>query len=262
VNTAFYKLRSNGRLQSPSHSHERWWRSFFDLSTDALLVCRADGSIEEANSRAIQLLGLNSDEESPVLLDCLGDADRARVEGMVARAFGPQESMHSVRIATSDGLKHVVDLQSTPLDGGFSLVLIRDVSQRWRMESHAKRLMAAVDATTDVIFMTDEEFRLTFVNSAFQTVTGYTIEEALGRPIRFLRAAGQDDLLEACHTRVLKEGDWNGALINQRQDGAEYPVEASTSARCCFSSVRRAVSETASRNESPGRGRSFHCSHP
>lgn len=185
--------------------------------------------IEEANTRAIHLLGLPSDHSCPSFLDSLSLEDVSRAAELTARPEGRQETLNTVRLITDGRIVHIVDLQFTPLDGGFTLVAIKDASRRWRMESHAQRLMTAIDATQDVIFLTDAEFRLTFVNSAFQSVTGYNIEEALGQSIHFLRARGQDEALAACRDKLVGGGDWNGELYNRRQDGSEYPVESSIS---------------------------------
>jgi len=238
VKTAFFNSDSGDPVQPFPKSRERWWRCFFDQSDDAHLVCRSDGTIEEANLRAIHLLGLSNEKASPSLFQSLSPENVARASELTRRESGRQETLTTVRLITDGRIVHIVDLQFTPLDGGFTLVVIKDASRRWRMESHAQRLMTAIDATPDVIFLTDADFRLTFVNSAFQSVTGFNIEEALGQPIDFLRAPGQDGTLAACRDNLLDEKDWSGELMNRRQDGSEYPVEASISSIFDFQGER------------------------
>src|SRR5205085_11590774 len=120
----------------------------------------------------------------------------------------------------------IVDLQVTPLGGGYWLVAIKDASRRWRMESHVQRLVAAVDSTSDVFFLTDAEMKLTFVNAAFQNVTGHTIEDALGRSADFLRAPSEAEKIKEYSEKIRAGEDWIGELINQRSDGIKYPVES------------------------------------
>ena len=64
----------------------------------------------------------------------------------------------------------------------------RDTGHRLRLESHIQRLITAIDATPDVFLVTDADLRITFVNPAFQSNTGYGLEEVLGRADDFLRA--------------------------------------------------------------------------
>lgn len=210
-------------------ARERWWRLFFDHSEDALVVCRPDGTIEEANPRAMHLLALAEDAVRPTLFDFLAPASARVVADKLKQDNSRQETLAGVRLMVGQGVPQIADLLITPLDDGFSVVQLRDASRRWRMESHAQRLMTAIDATPDVIFLTDSEFRLTFVNSAFQVVTGYTIEDALGRPADFLRSPGQEASLLACRQHLENEVDWSGELVNRRADGSEYAVQANFS---------------------------------
>jgi PAS domain S-box-containing protein len=94
------------------------------------------------------------------------------------------------------------------------------------MESHVNRLMTALDATPDVFFLTDADYRITYVNGAFQNVTGHTVEDSLGRSAEFLRAPEDRDKIGQYIRAVETGADWVGELRNIRRDGTEYPVEA------------------------------------
>ncbi len=229
MKTAFYTLEPPDAVRTLPPGREHWWRRFFDHSEDALLVCGADGTIEEANPRAIHLLALPADTRCPTLLDFIAPTSARAVADTLKRATHRQETLPGVRFMAREAAPQIVDLQVTPLDAGFALVLLRDASRRWRLESHAQRLMTAINATPDVIFLTDADFRLTFVNSAFQVVTGYTIEDALGRIADFLRAPGQEAALRSCRQHLDNDVDWSGELINRRADGTEYVVQANAS---------------------------------
>lgn len=229
MKTAYYKQEPRDAIHPLPPGREGWWRLFFDHSEDPLLVCRRDGTIEEANPRAIHLLSLPNNALCPCLFDSLSPTSARAVAECLKRDGQRQNMIPGVRMIIRQNTPHIVDVQVTPLDEGFMLVTLRDVSRRWRMESHAQRLITAIDATPDVIFLADADFRLTFVNSAFQVVTGYTIEDALGRPLDFLRAPGQESILASCRQHLDNDVDWSGELINRRSDGSEYVVQANVS---------------------------------
>ncbi|HOW67581.1 MAG TPA: PAS domain S-box protein [Candidatus Paceibacterota bacterium] len=213
-------------------SRNHWWRCLFEQSEDGQLVCRDDGRVYEANSRATQLLGApaHAAEGGENRLTSRFTATTARkLRELLDRQTGRQETLSAVPVLSEGRIVLMADLQVTPLGEGFSLVTVKDASRRWRMESHVQRLVTAVDSTPDVIFITDAEFRLAFVNAAFQTVTGHTIEEALGNSTHFLRASSEQSRIDESLARVAAGHDWRGELINCRRDGSLYMVESSIS---------------------------------
>lgn len=228
MRTAVYRHPNATQPAPPAADRAHWWRSFFDQAEDALLVCAMDGTVEEANPRAIVLMGLDTGNPGVNLLDYLPPSHKTRLTTALNCESCP-EQLPSVTLLVFGNLRTIADLTVTPLGDRHRLVSLKDVSRRWRMESHAQRLMTAVDATTDVVYLTDPGFNVTFVNSAFQMVTGFTIEDALGRPFDLLRAPGQDDILNACRRRLEAGMDWSGELLNRRMDDTTYPVEASIS---------------------------------
>lgn len=208
--------------------YERWWRCLFNESEDAQLVSASDGSIREANRTAIRLLGLNGKEDAlPNLYQMLTSTAAARVAGLLQQHVGSQVTLPAVALMVEGQISLLADLQITPLGQGFSLVTIRDATRRWRMESHVQRLVTAMDATPDVVFLTDVEFRLVFVNPSFLRDTGFSIEEALGRPADFLRAAGQEEQWKDCRERVRAGKEWQGEFVNVRSDGSTYLASVS-----------------------------------
>ena len=225
--------RSAARCRpAPKVPHHHWWSCLFDLSEDAQVVCRDSGMIVEANRKARQLLGLAGTEresEWTNMFELLTSNTAARLAELLGRALGRQETLPAVSLISEGRLSLLADLQITPLGDAYSLVAIKDASRRWRLESHVQRLMTAVDATSDVIFLTDSEFRIAFVNAAFQTETGYSIEEALGRPADFLRAPASQGCIREYLDSVAQGRDWHGELCNVRSDGVTYPVEATIS---------------------------------
>lgn len=58
---------------------------------------------------------------------------------------------------------------------------LQDITERKEHENKLKELSLVAAKTTDIIIMTDSEERITWVNSAFEKLTGYTFEEALGK---------------------------------------------------------------------------------
>jgi len=200
----------------------------FEQAEDAQLVCDQRGRILEANPRAGFLRGPAGSlvRRGDALLESLTDATRGRFTTLLRSGQRGQSTLGGVTLMSGQRLAMMADMQVTALGDGHFLVTIRDSSRRWRMESHMQRLVTALDATPDLFFLTDAEDRLTYVNTAFQSVTGYSIEDALGRTDDFLRSPGQERVIREYRETVRAGRDWVGELQNVRLNGSTYPVAA------------------------------------
>ncbi|MDX1950583.1 MAG: PAS domain S-box protein [Verrucomicrobiota bacterium] len=209
-------------------SRAGWWQCVFDSSDDAQLVCFKSGEVRELNRRAIALLEFSSSKppEGFFIFELLSPSVSKKLSDLFANPNTKQETLSAVTLVFGGAIRQIIDLQATPLSPDYWLVSIRDASRRWRMESHVQRLITALDATPDVFFLTDSDYRLTFVNAAFQNVTGHTIEDALGRTAHFLRTPSEAARIEEYVESVKQGKDWVGELTNIRADGSTYPVEA------------------------------------
>jgi PAS domain S-box-containing protein len=203
----------------------------FENSDEAYVVCRRDGEIEVINRKAAGLLNvpwpINGSRAN--LFKALPEPAAQRMRFLTNRPVSRSEGLDTVRLEAGNQLQHLVDFQMTPLEAGRFLFTIRDASRRHRLESHAQRLITAVDATPDAFFLTDAHLNISFVNPAFNQHTGYNIEETLGQKADFLRAPSEAGHV-AEYLQAVNDGrEWKGVLINLRKDGTTYSVETAIS---------------------------------
>lgn len=207
-----------------------WWRSFIDISDEAMLVCNAEGNVLDLNSHASNLLQVRIQETVNLNLSTILTPSLFQKIQAFLKVDGQRQITYSgISILAQGHLRLIADLQVSQLSPGFFLLVVKDAGRRWRVESHAQRLTTAIDATSDMFFFTDAEFRLGFVNSSFQIVTGFTIEEVLGKTADFMRAPSQAKIIEEYMEAVRRGRSWTGELINTRRDGSQYPVESTIS---------------------------------
>ena len=79
-----------------------------------------------------------------------------------------------------------------------------------------------------VVAKVHEDGRVTFVyaNPAFETMTGYRVDEMIGRSSRMLWGPRTDqDAIAAMHDVVLGGGAWSGEVYQYRKDGSEFVME-------------------------------------
>lgn len=211
-----------------------WWKRLFEASADAQIVCRASGIIEHINPKAARLFDLNParDEGISSVFKLLSPPADEKLAALCERGIGGPDTLHSVSISKKTAEHSLVDLEFVPLDENFTLLTFKEASRRLRLESHVLRLVTAIDATPDVFFITDASLRITFVNPAFQTTSGYNIEEVLGRTDEFLRMPSEREKVQAYQECALNGQEWSGELTNRHHNGSTYFTEVTVSPIC------------------------------
>lgn len=75
----------------------------------------------------------------------------------------------------------------------------------------------------DGVLLTDANYKVIYVNKAYEEMSGYTLEEWLGKTPGFIASGktGPNTYRAMWHTIQMK-GAWSGQLINRRRDGTEW----------------------------------------
>jgi PAS domain S-box-containing protein len=116
------------------------------------------------------------------------------------------------------------------LPSGLIVAIYSDTSETRQAEAERERLMAAIEQAGEVVIITNPDGIIQYVNPAFETVTGYSREEAVGRNPRFLQSGEQDHAFytELWHT-ISSGKSWQGTLVNKRKEGTLSTVDATIS---------------------------------
>ena len=100
------------------------------------------------------------------------------------------------------------------------------------------RLGQALEQSGDEIVMADPGGRITYVNSAFTAMSGFTEAEALGRhPLDLLGDPTDMDLHEALLDSIRATGGWSGRFRGRRKDGEVILLDSR------ISTIRNAAGE-------------------
>lgn len=130
----------------------------------------------------------------------------------------------------------VLDEQARPV----SVVgTIQDITERKHAEEERIRLATAVQAAADAVVVTDAaRGMIQYINPAFEKITGYAREEAVGRDLHLLDSGKQDQAFyQNLRETLRREGFWAGRLVQKRKDGLLYEEE------CTYSPVKNASGE-------------------
>lgn len=85
----------------------------------------------------------------------------------------------------------------------------------------------SLNATANAVLITDRDGRIEWANHAFETLSGYGLDEALGRMPKELLHSGRQGqtFYDRMWQTILAGRIWHGELVNRRQDGTLYDEE-------------------------------------
>lgn len=109
--------------------------------------------------------------------------------------------------------------------------IIGEAIAKFNAQEDLARLAIATESAADAIVITDIKGIIQYVNPAFEQITGYSRNEAIGENIHILDSGEQGEKFYSEVREILKnKGVWKGELINKKKDGTVYHEECSISA--------------------------------
>jgi PAS domain S-box-containing protein len=92
-----------------------------------------------------------------------------------------------------------------------------------RTTDQLRRFQEAVEASGHAIFITDVDGTITYVNPAFEDVTGYGREEVLGETPTILNSGEMsEEFFADLWTTILSGDTWAAEVVNRQKDGDLY----------------------------------------
>ncbi|MBX2868651.1 MAG: PAS domain-containing protein [Acidiferrobacterales bacterium] len=205
------------------------------VSTNAL------GEILNINRRASTILGVREKEAPGLQLsEFFSKKDRPRLANQLMRsAVGQHFGMKPEVLQSQQSGSRVRYLETTVSrivyragKRGY-MVILQDVTareiaelKRQHVEGYMRSLSSALEQAADSVMITDANRVLEFVNPAFEKLTGYTKEEAIGKKTYFLRSGTQDSAFYGELWETIRNGDvFRGVFVNRKKDGTVYHEE-------------------------------------
>ncbi len=106
----------------------------------------------------------------------------------------------------------------------------KDISKFKKLEEDRVRLAAAINQAAETVVITDEKGNIQYVNPAFEKLTGYSREEAIGQNPRILKSDEHDrKFYQSMWNKLFRGEVWKGHLINKRKNGSLFEEEATIS---------------------------------
>lgn len=231
-------------------------RRLIEANLDALVTITLDGKIGDVNTVTEAITGfLREDLIGTDFSSYFTDPEKARKGYEQVFETGDVRD-YELEIQHKDGhITPVIYNASIYRDEGGKVAGVfaaaRDITERKQAEKELVLLNTALEAAANGIIVTECDGTIIWTNSAFSQMTGYCVEEIVGKNPRFLKSGQQDkEFYRNLWQAILSGMVWRGELVNRRKDGSLYheeqtitPVFDKNGSIINFISIRQDITE-------------------
>jgi len=222
------------KMQRILQESEERYRSLVTSSLDAVLLTQPDGDILNANQAACGMFGYSERQLIEAKRTGIVDTSDPRLPLALEERSRTGRFSGELIFVRSNGQRFTGDVSSssfTDSQGHLrTSTVIRDTTERKRLEESALRFAAIVESSEDAIIGKDLNGTITSWNHGSEVIYGYTTEEMLGRSIsRLIPIHSQHELTE--FLEAIKSGKHiqHYETVRCRKDGTEIHVSLTIS---------------------------------
>lgn len=203
--------------------------SIMNNSRDMIALKDITGRYEFVNRRFEEFFGVTSD-------NVIKKSDAQLFSQELAKAFrsddisvlgnlAPKESIHPY---AKEGITYYLHTNRFPIfdDDGMVksiCVEIQDISHKYQAEQKLKLAAKVFERAGEGILITDEKNKILTVNDSFCRITGYSLEEVVGKNPSILNSGTQENIFfKNMWETLLERGWWQGEIVNKNKKGEVY----------------------------------------
>ena len=219
-------------------THEReleFFEQAFEQVGTGIAAYDESGTVRYANAAYAEMLGTTTDDLLGRAITSVNpdfDADRFD-EYWKSFEEGETRRRESVNRTLDTGDQFPVDTVTTHIsvDGEeYHVGTIQDISERKEREQALQKFREAVEQAGHAVVVTDTDGTIEYVNPAFEEMTGYDREDALGETPAMLKSGEHDQAFyQELWTTILDGEVWQGEIIDQDKDGDNFVIEQTIS---------------------------------
>lgn len=213
---------------------EERFRGIAKASPVGIVITNMEGHLLYANEQMHRLTGASSVElagrgwiqrihpdERISILDSWFSSSRVSKRRRELRMLSNKRDIFWV-------LGQIVELKNSNNDIVGNVLTFTDITQIKEAELAKSRLSAAIEQAGEMVIITDLRANITYVNPAFEEMTGYKREEVVGKNPRILNSGEQDAAFYEDLWETVTSGNvWSGRSLNLKKNGQRYTQEFS-----------------------------------
>ena len=242
ISTILHDITEQKLMQRELAEREARNRAVIESLAEGMVVQDSDGCIVAWNDSAERILGLSGDQlAGRTSMDpdwCAIDPMEVPIPGdrhpiVRARVAGEHIDGELQGVRRGDGSLVWLSVNARPMyrvghdDHPGAVATFTDVTQQ-RATARELEMLSVVARQSDyAVVTTDESNKITWVNPAWEKLTGYTVAEVTGRsPVHVSEGPHTDAETIARRRSAMRAGEsFTGELLHYRKDGTPYWIE-------------------------------------
>ena len=137
---------------------------------------------------------------------------------------------YEVKLKRKDGSIFFAEVEAKKVNYSgetFRVKAVRDISQFIEEKLELRKLNTAIEQSGNSIIITDISGKIEYVNPAFLNITGYSLQEVMGKNPNILKTEYHDASYYKKLWETVNNGlTWRGEFMNQKKNGELYWEEA------------------------------------
>lgn len=230
---SMFNITHRKQLENELIENERKFRAISSSAQDAIIMLDNSGRITFWNESASLVFGYSDTEVlSKYYYDIIIPENergklKERFEDFRNRDINPTtgRTIELLFKRKNDEIFPAeISLAAVKIKGKWSAIsIIRDISERKKSEKELRKLTSAVVNNPASIVISDLEGRIEYANPKFLKLTGYSLEEAVGKKISILKSGRHpDETYKELWETITSGRTWKGELYNLAKDGSYF----------------------------------------
>lgn len=138
--------------------------------------------------------------------------------------FAGEEVKYKIWFELRSGEKRHFDMRFYPYKTeeleNSAVVVSHDITEQTRAEEKLKKLTRAVESNPMSVIITDRHGIIEYVNPKFSEISGYELDEAIGRNPRIMNSGHHpQEFYKDLWGTILAGKEWHGEFLNKRKTG-------------------------------------------
>ena len=230
------------QMEKTLQESEEKFRTISSSAQDSIIMMDHEGKVTFWNESAERMFGYKNDE-------IIGKKLHDLITPEVLRNAHIKGFSKFKDTGKGDAIGKMLELSALRKDGTefpmlMSVILIRDsngnplhlaasaidITEQKEKEKEYTKLNAAFKQSPYIINITDKKGIIEYVNPKFSKITGYSIEESIGKNVTFLESGDLPSKIYEDLWKIISSGkEWHGEFHNKKKNGDTYWEKASIS---------------------------------
>ncbi|BCD97176.1 PAS domain S-box protein [Marinagarivorans cellulosilyticus] len=205
-------------------------KNFFNLSQDYMCVANVSGHFEKVNQKFVNELGYLESEllQQPFFNFIHPDDYDNTMDELLSLSDGHSSVGFRNRFRKHEGDYITLQWNLTPdPSNGKIYATAFDVTEKDKAEQELRMLSRIAKEVRTGVVVTDDQGRITWANEAFEGISGYCLDEFIGKkPKDFLHGVETDEkTIREMRAAIAEKRDFRVEVANYHKDGSIYWVD-------------------------------------